>query len=216
MKFETIIPVILMGVVFGFVYFYSKKDQWGRFDKRYSEKHISNFIYGFIFGSFAAVVLFFLDWPILILSVIPFAGLATWIYSKRLKKIWRHALLLGIFLMAFDWVFENMGAHFGYWFSKNSAFFVLAVPIEVMIAALLGGYAYALFLPKKFDIKYLLIIALLPAIGGPLGEAQLQSIGRMTYGNGWNWPHAVIGYFLTWIFLDLVWYKILKRKEGLN
>ena len=61
--------------------------------------------------------------------------------------------------MVFDWVVENIGALFGYWFRSGSAFFVLAVPIGVLIAALLGCYAYALFLPKKFDIKYLLVLA---------------------------------------------------------
>ncbi|MCJ7579832.1 MAG: hypothetical protein MUP98_04775, partial [Candidatus Aminicenantes bacterium] len=136
---KTIIPTILMGVVFGFVYYYSKKDQWGRFVEGYTKKRISNFVIGFVCGSFAAIVLTFLDWPILVLSSIPFAALATWIYSKRIKKIWKHALLLGIFLMTFDWIFENLGAHFGFWFSYDSAFFVLAVPIEVMIAALFGG-----------------------------------------------------------------------------
>jgi hypothetical protein len=114
--------------------------------------------------------------------------------------------------MSFDWIFENIGALLDFWYSFGSIFFVMAVPIEVMISAFFGGFAYSLFLPNKWNFKYILLISLIPTVGGPFGENRLQILGRMKYSGGWTWIHAVIAYFFTWLLLSFVWYFVIKRK----
>jgi hypothetical protein len=204
--------------LFGLAYLYSPKDQWGIYERYYSENKTGKikavkFILGFLLGAAASLVLYLLNWWLVMFGGVAFAAIAVVVYKEKFRKYWKHALILGIYLMVSDWVIENAGAMLGYWFSYNSIFFVGAVPLEVMVAALGGGIGYGLMLPKKWDTKYLTLASLIPAVGGLMGEAKLQLIGNMAYGNGWFWPHAMVAYFLSWVVLSFLWYKVILRSK---
>lgn len=63
-------------------------------------------------------------------------------YQKNTRKNLEIALTIGVFLMSFDFVFENVGTLlFEYWGTRGSYLFVLAVPVEVMLACFFGGTA---------------------------------------------------------------------------
>lgn len=210
MVLDILLPIGTIAILLGLVNVYSTKSQWAIFEKFYTKPRYNKFIFGAVYGLVAGSLLFLLNWNFVVLGALSFAFVASLIYKKDLR-IFKYALILGVFLMVFDWVVENIGAMLNFWYSFNSSFFVLAVPIEVMIAAVLGGFAFALFMPRKFNLKYILLVSLLVGIGGAFGESRLQLIGLMTYGGGWFWPHAVISYFLTWVLLSIVWYKVLLR-----
>jgi len=131
-----------------------------------------------------------------------------WKNKTRIKK----ALAIGLFLMIFDFVFENLGVldtFLGQWRSFHSLFFVLAVPVEIIFITLLGGAAWALYLPRKFNIFYSLGDTLLFSTYGMVGEYILNSHGIMQYRSGWI-PNEFIGYMITWIILHILAYKIVK------
>jgi hypothetical protein len=166
-------------------------------------------VFGFAFGLVAAFFLYNLNWKVVMIS-----GILLGVFSAIIFQVQTHlfipALICGVFIMVFDWVFENLGAKSGYWYSKESAFFVKAVPIEVMISAVSGGFGWILLMPESFDISYTLLVSLIISIGGALGENTLQKAGKMKYGNGWTWLHAFVAYFLVWLFISLVWYFVIK------
>jgi len=131
-----------------------------------------------------------------------------WNNKTRIKK----ALLIGLFLMIFDFVFENLGildTFLGHWQSFHSLFFVLYVPIEIIFITLLGGAAWALYLPRKFNIFYSIGDVLLFSTYGMVGEYILNSSGIMYYRGGWI-PNEFIGYMVTWIILHVLAYKVVK------
>lgn len=131
-----------------------------------------------------------------------------WRNKTRIKR----ALLIGLFLMIFDFIFENLGAvgsFLGEWQSFHSLFFILYVPIEIIFVTLLGGTAWALYLPKKFNIYYSLGDILLFSTYGMIGEYILTVNGIMWYRGGWI-PHEFIGYMITWIILHILAYKVVK------
>jgi len=131
-----------------------------------------------------------------------------WENKTRIKK----ALYIGLFLMVFDFVFENLGVYntfLGQWRSFHSLFFVLNVPIEIIFVTILGGTAWALYIPKKFNIFYSLGDILLFSTYGMVGEYILNSHGVMEYRGGWI-PNEFIGYMITWIILHILAYKIVK------
>jgi len=114
--------------------------------------------------------------------------------------------------MVFDFVFENLGVYntfLGQWRSFHSLFFVLNVPIEIIFVTILGGTAWALYIPKKFNIFYSLGDILLFSTYGMVGEYILNSHGVMEYRGGWI-PNEFIGYMITWIILHILAYKIVK------
>ena len=119
------------------------------------------------------------------------------------------ALGMGVFLTAFDWVFESWGARAGYWYSHNSKRFVGAVPVEVMAGALGGGFAWAHLMPAQFQAPYVLLVTATVGAGGAMGEDRLAWTGAMDYHWGWTWAHAVAAYFLVWLLLSSVWYFVL-------
>ena len=157
--------------------------------------------------------------------LIPNAGLITyatllgiasiWLIYETVKKkkrnIIKHALLLGLFLMIFDFVAENAGFFAGLWTSPQSIFSVISVPIEIMALTLIGGYAWGMHLPAKFDKLYMVSEVLIFAFFGALGEYLLILNGMMIYTNGWTSIHAFIGYVITWVILFGVWYKIIHK-----
>ena len=155
----------------------------------------------------------------------PNAGLITYATLLGIASIWliyetvkekkrdiiKHALLLGLFLMIFDFVVENAGFFAGLWTSPQSIFSVISVPIEIMALTLIGGYAWGMHLPAKFDKLYMASEVLIFGFFGALGEYLLILNGMMIYTNGWTSIHAFIGYVITWVVLFGVWYKIIRK-----
>jgi len=138
-------------------------------------------------------------------------------YRKATRKNLEVALFIGVFLMVFDFVFENVGTLvFGYWGTKGSSLFILAVPIEVMLACFFGGTAWALYvlsahalfvskyqshsnMPLRFSL--ILLDLFFFGAGGAAAEWFLIQRGVMYYSMGWTTPHAFVAYFATWTML---------------
>jgi len=126
-------------------------------------------------------------------------------------KLAKKMALVGAFLMLFDFAFENAGSVLGYWFSSKSAFFIAYVPVEIIFLTFVGGIAWALYLPRKFDLKFSIADIALFAIFGALGEWVLMQNGLMTYYNGWTSAHAFVSYAATWVLLHAFRYKLVKE-----
>lgn len=122
----------------------------------------------------------------------------------QLKK----ALLLGLFLAVFDFVFENAGAMTGLWYSQGASAYLLAVPIQVFLIALLAGAAFHLALPARKDALYMTATALLIAVIGAGIESILLDHQLLTYANGWTSTHAVLSYWATFLLLHIVNLKL--------
>ena len=76
---------------------------------------------------------------------------------------------VGAFLLIFDFIFENSGWLAGLWYT-TSEFHVGVVPLQVMGIALFGGAAWALYLPRKFNLWHSLLDCLIFAAFGALGD----------------------------------------------
>ena len=130
---------------------------------------------------------------------------------KNMKLI-KISILIGIILMIFDFVFENWGAAYGYWRTINSSFFVLAVPIEIMLTCIFGGAAWSLFASKHKGKFFIAINLILWSLGGMIGEYFLILVGFMNYGNGWlSIPHAFMSYFLTFVLFYFVSFSLINK-----
>ena len=127
------------------------------------------------------------------------------------KPVIKQALLLGLFLMLFDFVVENAGFFTGLWTSPRSIFSVLSVPIEIMVLTFVGGSAWAMHLPIKPNLIFMVFETLIIAFFGALGEYLLILNNMMVYTNGWTSVHAFFGYAITWIILFSIWYKGIRR-----
>lgn len=146
----------------------------------------------------------FRDWLIL-----PIVAIIWFLFEYRQLKISKGentlkiSIILGLFLMIFDFVIENLGAIFGYWVSINSHLLVLAVPIEVMLTCFFGGAAWLLFTyPRRDNRKFVIFNSVLWSGGGTVGEWFLNNIKFMAYGNGWlSLPHAFSAYLFTFFIL---------------
>ncbi|MGC9443351.1 MAG: hypothetical protein ACP5E9_00245 [Candidatus Methanospirareceae archaeon] len=134
--------------------------------------------------------------------------------GTRLKK----ALIVAIFLMLFDFIFENSGTIFNLWYSSNNLVPVCmpiesihpaCVPIEVMLVILFGGAAWALYVPQDFKLTYSVLDILLIASFGAIGEFILIQFGLMHYLQWWTSVHAFLSYMATWILLHLVRYRVV-------
>ncbi|MFH0832849.1 MAG: hypothetical protein V1900_03970 [Candidatus Aenigmatarchaeota archaeon] len=155
----------------------------------------------------------------------PNAGLLTYATLVVLASVWlgyeiakpkkrnmiKYALLLGVFLMVFDFIVENLGFYSGLWTSPQSIFSVISVPIEIIALTFIGGFAWAMHLPLKFDKVYMLFEVLIFGFFGALGEYLLIVNKMMIYTNGWTSLYAFFGYAVTWIILFAVWYKVIRR-----
>jgi hypothetical protein len=122
--------------------------------------------------------------------------------NPRMGRI-THALILGLFLLAFDFIFENIGASYGFWVTKRSYLFVFAVPFEVMLTCLFGGASFSILMSSlRWSPKTIFFSLILWAIGGTVSEFYLRLVNLMEYGNGWlSFPHAFISYIVTFIIL---------------
>ena len=133
------------------------------------------------------------------------------IVKKKEKPIIKQALLLGLFLMVFDFIVENIGFFAGFWTSPQSIFPVISVPIEIMILTLIGGSAWSMHLPLKPSKLFMAFEVLIFAFFGALGEYLFILNNMMIYKDGWMSIHAFISYLVTWIILFAVWYRIIRK-----
>jgi hypothetical protein len=130
-------------------------------------------------------------------------------YDSKGKNL-KNALLIGLFLMIFDFIVENSGGAAGLWTTHQSIFPIEFVPLEIMFICTIGGMAWALYLPKEQSLVYSLFDIIFFSFFGALGEALLIKSGLMNYTGGWTSIHAFFGYILTWVILHLMRYKVLK------
>lgn len=117
------------------------------------------------------------------------------------------ALKVGVFLLLFDFIFENSGWVLGLWYTKSQVA-VGVVPLQVMGIALFGGAAWALYLPEKFNFWHSLVDSLVFATFGALGERLLIGQVLFVYQQWWTSYDAFVAYFLTWLILHYVRYDV--------
>ena len=139
------------------------------------------------------------------------------------------ALIVGLFLMTFDFAFENTGTLvFGLWGTMGSSLFVLAVPIEVMLTCFFGGAAWALYIMSvytmlqarfkdrfngRLDSYFILLDVLFFGIGGATAEWCLIQRGVMYYARGWTSVHAFVSYFGMWGLLHILLHTLTRKKR---
>ena len=121
--------------------------------------------------------------------------------SKERRSTLARAAKMGLFLFAFDFVFENLGLVLGYWNTSGSVFQAGAVPVEVMVIAATAGYAYAMIFPRRFGWEMGFFTSLLIAAAGTAIEAMLNSFGVLAYTGGWTSMHALVAYFGTFFLM---------------
>jgi len=169
---------------------------------------------------FSAVAVFFYliapDGGLLTYETLIFLAFLWLVYEVKQpakSKILNKAILLGLFLMVFDFIIENGGYFAGLWTSPMTIFPIITVPIEIIVLAIIGGTAWALHLPEKFDKTYAAVEVIVFGFFGALGEYLLELNGMMVYTGGWTSIHAFFGYVITWIILFWVWYGVIKKRK---
>lgn len=145
-------------------------------------------------------------WWVLVFSSILWLGLEVYQKKGDVKK----GMQIGLFLVVFDFVVQNIGKMMGLWESYKSSFMVMAVPIEVMLICCIGGTAWALYLPKKFNLVHTVCDILIFSFFGSLGEFLLINGGLLKYSGGWTSIHAFFAYMVTWIILHTLKYKVIR------
>jgi hypothetical protein len=148
----------------------------------------------------------------IILHVLVISAIVWFFYEYLQKNSLRDlnaAFELGLFLMLFDFLVENIGATLDLWEVTQTIFHVVYVPIEIMALTLIGGTAWALAQPKEFNKINSAIDMLFFSAFGALGEFLLIKNNVMFYSNGWTSIHAFFGYFITWGILHYLRYRVL-------
>lgn len=166
----------------------------------------------FIFFIILALWLWQFDVGYPILPILVASALVWFVYEYVHginKKELNSAFEIGLFLMLFDFAVENLGAVFGLWEVTESLFKVIHVPIEIMALTLIGGTAWALAQPKKFNKINSALDILLFSVFGAVGEFLLIKNGIMFYSGGWTSIHAFLGYFITWNILHYLRYNVV-------
>jgi len=142
-------------------------------------------------------------WIFLLITAI--ALWAVIFYFKRPDKTTRkRAVKLGLFLLVFDFVFENIGYVLGLWEATGSIYRVIAPPIEVVGIALLAGYTYSVLFPKKFDWNLGLASSLLIAVTGVAFESILIGEKLLAYTGWWDSYFALVSYFVTFLIMHKI------------
>jgi len=156
-------------------------------------------------------------WLTMVLPSILFFMVLTLIFRKKESYRIKIGLLVGLFLMVFDFVVENLGKIFGFWESFYSIQFVLAVPIEVMIICIFTGANWAMLLPVKRDPKFSILYVL--TTGSVLNYIEdyiIMSLGYMSpHANGWTPFICWLSYITTVFILHELTYWLYYR-FGIN
>ncbi len=150
-----------------------------------------------------------LSWYVVLVSALAWFGLEARENRGRILN----AMKVGAFLLIFDFILENSGWLLGLWYTK-SQFAVGVVPLQVMGIAFFGGTAWALYLPRKFDLRHSVSDCLVFATFGALGEWLLIGQVLFVYQQWWTSYDAFAAYFLTWVILHYVRYGVFFRGEG--
>ena len=82
-----------------------------------------------------------------------------------------------------------------------------------MAIAFFGGAAWALYLPKKFSLAHSIADCLVFGAFGALGEWLLIGQVLFVYQQWWTSYDAFAAYFLTWVILHFVRYRVLFKGE---
>jgi len=149
-----------------------------------------------------------LSWYVILVSALAWFALEGRENRGRLSS----ALEVGAFLLIFDFIFENSGWLAGLWYT-TSEFHVGVVPLQVMGIALFGGAAWALYLPRTFNLWHSLTDCILFATFGALGERLLIGQVLFVYQQWWTSYDAFGAYFLTWVILHVVRYRVFFTGE---
>ncbi len=149
-----------------------------------------------------------LSWYILLASALAWFGFEANGNRGRITS----AMKVGAFLLVFDFIVENSGWILGLWYTK-SQLAVGVVPLQVMGVALFGGAAWALYLPRKFDIRHSFLDCMVFSFFGALGERLLIGQVLFVYQLWWTSVDAFVAYFLTWVILHYVRYHVFFRSE---
>jgi hypothetical protein len=149
------------------------------------------------------------SWYVIMVSAVVWFGLEARGNRYRIGD----AMKVGIFLLLFDFIFENSGWVLGLWYTKSQAA-VGVVPLQVMGIALFGGAAWALYLPEKFNFWHSLADCLVFAAFGAIGERLLIGQVLFVYQQWWTSYDAFAAYFLTWVVLHYVRYNVFFDHQG--
>ena len=144
-----------------------------------------------------------LSWYVILVSALAWFGLEARENRGRISS----GMKVGAFLLVFDFIFENSGWLAGLWYTK-SQFHVGVVPLQVMGMAFFGGTAWALYLPRKFNLWHSLVDCLVFATFGAVGERLLIGQVLFVYQQWWTSFDAFGAYFLTWVILHYVRYGV--------
>jgi hypothetical protein len=74
--------------------------------------------------------------------------------------------------------------------------------------AFFGGAAWAVYQPKKFNLNHSIYDSLVFGFFGALGEWLLIGQGLFAYHLWWTSYLAFASYFLTWVILHFVRYRV--------
>ena len=131
---------------------------------------------------------------LLITSIVIWIGL---VFTRKIGENDRKkAIILGIALAVFDFIFESIGAMTDLWTTSGSIFSLGAVPVEVAIIAFFAGFVYSIILPKNLNMKLGLLFTFIIAVAGASIELVLLSNGLVSYSGWWSSYHAVVSYFI--------------------
>lgn len=161
--------------------------------------------FAFLAALFYFVRLGQLSWAILAASALAWFAIEANANRGRVGN----ALRIGALLLVFDFIFENSGWILGLW-ETRSIFAAGVVPLEVMGIALFGGAAWALYIPRRFNMAHSLADSLVFALFGALGEWLLIGQGLFSYKLWWNGAFAFAAYFLTWALLHFARYRVFR------
>ncbi|MDD5317993.1 MAG: hypothetical protein PHF51_04675 [Candidatus ainarchaeum sp.] len=142
-------------------------------------------------------------YSVLVLSACGWLAFEVAVTRPGARRLGR-ALLLGLFLSAFDFLVETLGGVFGLWTTHYSALPLGLVPAEIAALCLVGGTAWALYIPKKMGLAGAAVDVSVFAFFGALGEALLIEAGLMRYAGGWNSWLAFAAYAVTFALLHAV------------
>ncbi len=135
-----------------------------------------------------------------------------WLEARENRGRVSEGMKVGAFLLIFDFVFENSGWLAGLWYTKSQVA-VGVVPLQVMGIAFFGGTAWALYLPRRFNPWHSLLDSLVFAFFGALGERLLIGQVLFVYQQWWTSYDAFVAYFLTWVILHYVRYRVFFGEE---
>lgn len=141
-------------------------------------------------------------WTLLLLFALGiFWTLQTTLDPKGRKA--RSMLKLGLFLAAFDWIFETAGFFMNYWRGFGDVIFLgPAVPLDVFLVSFFAGAAVNLLFPKKFRWNTALPVSIAIAAAGTGIEALLITTENLAYYAPWTSFHAFTWYFLVFLALQ--------------